>query len=202
MELHRFLSLLAAFVGLVGAIFLSKGILASSHEHILKLTGPGSHWDYAPEQIDSLAKQKADTKIGVIYIILAFSIQVISLIFVTNQNISLIKTRWMLFWVILALISVLTICFSVLGNYFYKHHKREIGKIAVKDYCIRTFSRKVIDPLNVEGLEPMSQELLNLRREPSESMEHFIRRVVKYVGWTVPDHIDFSKFDSEKVEKK
>ncbi len=81
MHLHRFLSLLAAFIGLIGAVFLAKGVLVLSSKDMLHSTTHYSAMGWPSKQIIfSMATQKADTSIGIAYIFLAFVIQVVSLI--------------------------------------------------------------------------------------------------------------------------
>lgn len=197
MEWNRILSLFAASLGLVGAVFLAKGVLVLNPRDMLHLTSPYSRIDYAPEQIDSMATQKADILVGLIYIFLAFFIQVISLIFIADQACSFIKSRWMLFWIVSAMLLIMTIIFTLVDLKIRIYYKLEIGKIAVKDHCIHTFSRKVIDPVNVKGLEPMAQALLDLKREDSETRANFIKRVAEYVDYSIPDDVDFSKIDEK-----
>ena len=196
MGLQRFFSLLAASIGLIGAVFLSKGVVILSPKVMLHLTSPYSRYAYAPEQIASMATQKADALIGVVYIFLAFLIQVFSLIFVTGES-SFIKSRWMGFWIVFTIVSILTVIFSLINIKIRDYYKLETGKIAVKDYCIKRLERKVIDPVNIKSLETMSQELLNLKKEDSETKADFIKRIAKYVEWTIPDDIDFSMINGE-----
>jgi len=193
MELQRFLSLLAACIGFVGAIFLAKGVLSLSPKAMLDLTPPHSRIDYAPEQIASLATQKANTLIGVIYIGGAFVIQVISLMF-SNYGKLVTETRWTGFWIILAIISLVAIIFSITNVKIRDWYRIEMGKIEVRQHCIDTFSRVRVDPVNVKGIEHMSFELLGLKKRDSESIEGFINRVAEYIGWTIPKNIDFSEF--------
>jgi len=197
MEWNRILSLFAASFGLVGALFLAKGVLVLNPRDMLHLTSPYSRFDYAPEQINSMAIQKSDVLTGVIYILIAFFIQVISFIFITHQTCSFIKSKWMLFWIVFSIISITTIIFTIMNSRIRVYYKIEIGKIALKDHCIHTFSRKPIDPVNVKGIECMAQELLGFKRRSSESMKDFINRVASCIGWTVPDNIDFSKFNEK-----
>jgi hypothetical protein len=196
MELHRFLSLLAALLGLIGAIFLSKGVLALTPKTMLHLTTPHSRTDYAPEQIRSLATQKADTSSGVIYVLLAFSIQAFSLIFVSN-DILLVKSRWMGFWVAVAIVAIFTVVFSIMNIRIRDYYTLVIGKIEVKNHCADSFLG-IVEPVHAKELEGKSKELLNLKREESETQVDFIKRISEYVGYSIPKDTDFSKIESNK----
>ena len=101
------------------------------------------------------------------------------------------------FWIVFAIVSILTVLFSLINIKIRDYYKLETGKIAVKDYCTNRFERKVLDPVNIKGLETMSQELLNLKREDSETKVDFIKRIAKYVEWIIPDDIDFSRINGE-----
>lgn len=196
MELHRFLSLLAALLGLVGAIFLSKSVLALTPKTMLHLTSPYAGWASAPEQNRSFATQKADTSSGVIYILLAFLIQTFSLIFVSN-DILLVKSRWMGFWIAVAIITIFTVVFSIMNTKLRDYYTLAIGKIAVKNYFTDTFVG-IVEPANAKGLEGMSEELLDLKREDLETQVDFIKRISEYVGYSIPKDTDFSKIKNDK----
>lgn len=190
MELSKFLSLLATCFGLCGSIFLAKGIVGLSPEGMLRLTSPYSRFAYAPEQLDSMAGQKADSLVGVIYIFLAFLIQAGALIFVEDRT-ALFKTHWTGICIVLAATLILTVIFSFADKNLRKHTRLSIGKIAIKEYCAERFSG-TIDPVNAQSLETMSQELLNISRGDSETKVDFIRRIAKYVDWNIPKETDFS----------
>ncbi|MBC8471568.1 MAG: hypothetical protein H8D56_19070 [Planctomycetes bacterium] len=198
MELHKSLSLLAALFGLIGAVFLSKGVLALTPKAIVYLTSPKySTLDFASKQnILSLATQKADTLCGIGYVLLAFLIQVISLIFVRN-TVFLIKSRWMVFWVAMAIIAILTVVASIVNIRYRDYIALVAGKNEVKDYCTKHI-KGVVESAYANGVESGSEELLDLKREDSELQDDFIKRISEYVGYSIPKDTDFSKILSDK----
>jgi len=197
MEWHRFLSLLAALFGLIGAIFLSKGVLALTPKAILYLTSPNYlTLDYASEQnIRSLATQKADTLCGVIYVLLAFLIQAFSLIFVSNDR-PFVKSRWMGFWIAVTIIAIFTVVLSIINIRIRDYITLVAGKTEVKNYCKHFVG--VVDPAYTKGLEGVSKDLLHLKRVDSETQVDFIKRISKYVGYSIPKDTDFSKIEGDK----
>ena len=199
MELHKFLSLLAACFGLGGSIFLAKGIVGLSPKNMLRLTSPYSRIAYAPDQIYSMAAQKADALVGVIYIFLAFSIQAGALIFVEHETV-FVKARWTGVCIALAATLLLTIIFSLIDKAFRNHTKLAIGKVAIRDYCAERFAG-IIDPVNAKSLETMSQELLNINRGASETKVDFIKRIAKDVDWKIPKETDFSRITENNKER-
>ena len=193
MELHKFLSLLAVCFGLVGSVFLAKGIIFIRHKTMLHLTSPYSRYDYAPEQIDSLAAQKAWASVGIKIIILAFSIQLVALIFVEHGTL-FVKSRLIGACIVFATTAILTAIFIFVAMRLHSFIRVAIGKIAVRDYCAEHFTTgKIGSANNVKCLETMSQDLLNVNKKARETKIDFIKRVAKCVGWTIPEGTDFSK---------
>jgi len=201
MDLQKFLSLFACLMGFIGAIFLAKGVLALSPKAMLELTPPHARIGYAPEHIVSLATQKADTLIGVIYIGSAFVIQIISLLSSSRGKL-ITETRWMGFWIVLAIISLITIIFS-LSNVKIRHWYRiKMGKLEVERHCNYHYSKNDFSERFVRETETMSRELLDLQRKDTESNSDFMRRVSQLVECPILDQVDFSKYDSEQGKTK
>ena len=199
MELNRFLSLLAAGIGLVGALFLSRAVVVLSPKVMLHLTTPYSRIAYAPEQVASMAAQKADAQIGVFCILLAFVIQVGSLIFV-KENTAFTSTRWMGVWVAVAIVSVSAVFFSYLNPRMRDKNKLEVGKVVVREYCENRITG-IVDPANADSLWKKAEQLINLNKEDSESIIDFIKRVSAYVGYSIPSDTDFSRIENDKSER-
>jgi len=199
MECNRFLSLLAAGIGLVGALFLSRAVVVLSPKVMLHLTAPYSRIGYAPEQIASMAAQKADAQIGVFCILLAFVIQVGSLILV-EENTAFTSTRWMGVWVAIAIVAVLTVFFSFLNPTMRDRNKLEVGQVAVKEYCEDKITG-MVDPVNADSLGQMAEQLINLKKEDSESSIDFINRISEYVGYSIPAETDFSRIEDDKSKR-
>jgi hypothetical protein len=161
MELNKFLSLLAAFFGLIGSIFLAKGVLLQSPESILGLTSPHSRIGFAPEQIASMAGQKADALVGIFLIFLAFTTQLLVMIFI-SENIGFTKNRWIGTLLAVSTALVITIiCF--LANIGYKEHmKFEIGKLDIRIHFAERLKEK-IGTHDLKSLEVRSEILLRIK---------------------------------------
>ena len=198
MELQRFIGLLSALVGVMGAVFLAKGVLASSPKDILNTFHQYSHIAYpSVTQIASKSGEKSSTLLGITLVLLAFLMQAITLMIKINMQRDWLSLR-LLVWIGLIIFGVSCICDLAIFNLY----KKRIGRLAVKDYCTSRFERERVDPVNVRSLESITSELLSLRKGEAESTEHFVRRVAEYVKWQVPNHINFSVLDSEEVKKK
>jgi len=192
MELHKFLSLLAVCFGLVGSVFLAESIIFIRHKTMLYLTSPYSGWGYAKEQIDSLAAQKAWASVGIEIIFLAFLAQLGA--FIVEEGTLFVKSRLIGACISFATTGILTIISIFVAMRLHSCIRVAIGKIAVRDYCAKYFTAGKIDSVNnVKALETMSQDLLNVNKKAPETKIDFIKRVAKYIGWTIPEGTDFSK---------
>lgn len=188
-------------MGLIGAIFLAKGVLALSPKAMLELTPPHARIGYAPEQIAALAAQKADTIIGVLYIVAAFLIQVVSLVFFSNSRF-IIKSSWMGFWIVVLMVGALTVISSLAGSKIRNWYRIEMGKLEVEWHCRDYYSRNDFSERLIREVETMSRELLDLQRGENESNGDFMKRVFEFVECPILDQVDFSRYDSGQGEKK
>ena len=196
MDLQKFLSLISAGIGLIGALFLAKSFIAQSPNDILHLTSPYSRIAFAPEQIVSMSAQKADAIIGVIFILFAFIGQICALVLV-HEATPFVASRWFSFWIAAACVSVLTAIFSFVDLKLSNYIRRETGKVAIRDYCEARFTREKCDPVNLESLKVMGEELLGMNKKPNESNADFIQRIFVLAGLNCPDNPDFLKCMNE-----
>ena len=170
---------------------MANGIVGMKPRDMLRLTAPYSRMAYAPEQIESMASQKADIFTGVLFILVAFFIQVIGIVFIPKE-IKFGATKWM------GVLSVLiiTVILLFIGCWFRKdiwlNNKSEIGKFALRDYCEKRFSGTV-DPFNAQSFVKMSEELLCIVKKKDETTVDFIKRMAAYINWEIPVETDFSK---------
>ena len=192
MELDEFHSLLAVCFGLVGSVFLANGIIFIRHKTMLHLTSPYSANDYAKEQIDSLAAQKAWASVGIFIIILAFLAQSGALI--VEEGTLFVKNRLIGVCIVVTTTGILTVISIFVAKGLHSCIRVAIGKIAVRDYCADHFTTGKFGSVNVKCLETMLQDLqLNINKKAPETKIDFIKRVAKYVGWTIPEGTNFSK---------
>ena len=77
MNADRFIALLATSLGLLGSLFMARGVLQMSPDIIVKLSG--TYWGFNSHEIKSLASQRADLMAGIEILIIAFCIQLLSL---------------------------------------------------------------------------------------------------------------------------
>jgi hypothetical protein len=170
---------------------MANGIVGMKPRDMLRLTAPYSRIAYAPEQIESMSCQKADIFTGVLFILIAFLIQVVGIILIPNE-VKFGNTKW----VAVLLVLIVTLILIFIGYWVRKsvrlHNKSAIGKLALRDYCERRFSG-TIDPVNAESFVEMSEEILCIVKERDETTVDFIKRMAEHINWKIPDEANFSK---------
>jgi len=196
MDLVRFINLLAASVGLMGAIFLAIGVLVLNNERTMDLC-----FNYSPLSwpstaiVESLAAKKAHTVVGVFFIVVAFLLQVATIIFSPDKKVDFIDSR--LGCVVLGASAILVLLFIL---YFADkglaaHHERDMKKIATRRYMEKWIERGAIDLPAIEGLDAISYQYFRIGRSTSESKAAFVRRMAEYVALVIPVDLDFSRIE-------
>ena len=171
---------------------MAKSFIAPTPSDILHLTSPYSRMAYAPEQITSMSAQKADAIVGVLFIILAFVGQICALILVDDRTL-FVSSRWTAAWIVALCISILTVIFSFADQKLSYYIRIQTGKVAVKEYCERRFSKENIDPVNLKSLGIMANELLDMSKRTGEANIDFIKRIYGNIGVEFPNEPDFLK---------
>jgi len=175
---------------------MANGIVGMKPRDMLRLTAPYSRMAYAPEQIESMASQKADIFSGVLFILIAFLIQIVGIVLIPNDaKVGITK------WVGVLLVLIVTSIFLFIGYWVRKRiklqNKSEIGKLALRDYCEKRFSG-TIDPVNAESFVKMSEDLLCIVKQSDENSVGFIKRMSEYINWDIPVETDFSKITKNR----
>lgn len=193
MLFDKFFSLLAVCLGLCGSIFLVKSIIILNPKSMLNLTSPHSYIDYAPEQIKSFAMQKADALSGVLLILIAFFIQICSLI-IFDESDRFIHSKLLSIITVIGITLFFAFIFYLLNRHLYKQNRIEICKEAVKYECNSHISN-LTDQSNLRSIEHMAVDLLNFTRDDSESKSTYFQRLFNYIGWDIPEEIDLNSIN-------
>lgn len=175
MSLEKFLSLSAIVLGFIGTVFLLKGVLRMTPDVIgeIGLT----RWDYSIPVLENLSVQKADTICGFIFIVIAFSLQLVQTLF-NLSAIRLIENNLssyilMLFFILIISALLLSIDFSL-----RKHNRIEAGKSITRSYVKRHLLKENnLDLSRLSSVESYSSKLLYLKREKNETDEEFLLRL-------------------------
>ena len=189
MTWYRFLSLIAASIGFMGAVFIRKSLLYLTPERMLSQTTAESLIKYSPNQIKAITSQKAHAVSGATAIFIAFLIQCVTLILIDEKivfwkgHVVFIFISWVL--ILLVLWCMLTCITESLDQ----RYKRSV--IASKLGSI--FKARKVTEEDAGVIKGMAQDLLGLDRYPQESTEEFIKRIAKFVGQPAITGIDLSE---------
>jgi len=191
MTLYRFLSLIAASIGFVGAVFMSKSLLYLTPERMLSQTTAESLIKYSPNQIKAITSQKAHAVSGATAIFIAFLIQCVTLILI-DEKIVFWKGHVVFIFIFISWVLILLVLWCILTcitEFLDQRYKRSV--IASKLGSI--FKSRKVTKEDAGLIEGMAQDLLGLDRYPQESTEEFIKRIAKFVGQPVITGIDLSE---------
>lgn len=193
MDLDKFLNLLAAIFGALGAIYVMLSIITMSPEVMFRQAS--SVWDFSGSLIDALAGQQADNIAGFVLVILAFSFAAITIAFVP-EGLRVFKSTG----VALALAAVIAggvyVALHLISQGIYKHQRLAILKIPVSRYIDEFVTRGV--NTNDVGQVPVYAKLLELDVSPGESTRSLLQRVANAVGKSLPPNLDFSTVEPKQ----
>jgi len=192
MNIDRFLNILSASIGSMGALFLAIGVLVLSDKDMVHGT-----FNYSPmgwpsnEIISSMAIQKGHTQIGVTYILIAFLLQVVCLIFLKDE-VGFVKSR--LNGTLLAggLVIILAIVACLADKGLCEYHKLNMKKIVARDYLESNIKERE-SPLYAD-VQTIANQYFSFKKTTEENGSDFIKRFAKHVGYDLPKDANFSKF--------
>ncbi len=189
MELDKFLNLIASIFGTLGAIYVMIGILAMTPELIKRQSN--SYWDFSIPQIESLCQQKADNVSGFVFVILAFVLVWITIVFVP-EGIRVFESKGLAFALSVVLAGCLYMTLNFVSNGIYKHQKLAVGKIITGQYLESVFEKGQLLPSDNKSLQAHAIELLDLKVSANEPIDTLLGRTAKVVGIKVPATLDYS----------
>ena len=192
MDLDKFLNLLAAIFGTLGAIYVMLSIITMSPEIMFRQASTA--WGFSESLIDALASQQADNIAGFVFVILAFLFAAITVAFVPD-GIPFKSTG-----VALALAAVIAgglyITLHFISQGVYKHQRLAIVKIPVSQF-IDEFRTRGVTTTDV-GEIAFYVHLLKLDVVPGESTRSLLQRVANAVGKALPPNLDYSAVEAGK----
>jgi len=192
MGLLRFLSVLAAFWGVTGAIFLSISVVMMTPKMMVGLTISEARWAYSPEQIKSMAKQKADATVGIIYVLAAFVIQMVSLIATSWERI-VVPCHWCWFGGIAIIILLISFCCR---HWIHGGALEGMSKVVIKGHLDRRFGKKVQKP-DWTTLTDMALNLRGIKKLNNETPPQFFKKMADFAEWEIPQECDLSEIEHE-----
>jgi hypothetical protein len=195
MDWSKFLNLLATILGALGAIFVMQSIATMSPE--LMLRQGQTHWDFSSSQIEAIASQKAENRAGIVFVLLAFILAFLTILF-NLGGVRLFKSK-LLALVLASFIAVIIyVALYFLGQEFSRHDKRAMGKIVTSQYLDQLISRGRLEVADSMSLTVYAREFLDLNVPPSESTRSLMKRVATEVGKTLPPDLDYSAVEHKR----
>ena len=194
MNLNEFLNLLATIFGTLGSIYVMIGILSISPEIMEKQSS--MYWDFSVPQIENLAKQKADSISGFIFIIGAFALTFINILFVPN-SIEVFKTKILAIAFVAILAGATYAALYFVSSGIYKNQKFEIGKIITLRNYDEIIERGYIKQSEADSICTYAN-LLNIKIDNTADLKITFMNVANEIGIEVPRAFDFSKLNTVK----
>ena len=196
MDLHRFLNLLAAIFGSMGSISVLKAIAGLSPDLIGRLSR--SYFDFSVAHLESLAKQKADSQLGIFLFGLALVIAIVNLALVPDDVGAL--PRGVGIALASALAAVVYLVLFFVGGAIASHEKLAASRALVADDLSRLFDRGQMSNSDVASLRVQAQ-LLGMTIEGHEAPRDMLNRLAAAVGKEVPPDFDVSEEDQTPNEE-
>ena len=86
MSRDRLITLFSSLLGIFGALFMAKGILGMSPDVMAKLSS--TYIGFNQLDVENLASQKADLLVGLILVLIAFGVSMLSFLFPDPESLS------------------------------------------------------------------------------------------------------------------
>lgn len=194
MDLDRFLNLIAALLGAVGAVYVLKSVAALSPDVIERLSR--TYWDFSVAQIDSITAQKADAIVGIALVLLASAIGITNEAFVP-EGIRLRQSRSRALFLAGALAVVAYFVLAVAGSAVQAHQKRAVVHAIVSKDLSELLAAGKLPTGSLSTLRVYAHDLLGLSESTDESARALLTKVAKEVGFVVPENLDYSEVEPQ-----
>lgn len=195
MELDKFINLLATIFGTFGAIYVMIGILNMTPEIMEKQTH--SSWDFSLPQIENMAKQKADSIAGFVFIICAFVFTLINIVFVPS-DIEVFKNKVLALLLASILAGVVFISLNYISSGIYKNQKMAVCKIITSKLFDRIIEKGSLDINYSQSLEVYAEKLLELKISDYQNSKDLFYKVGEVLNKDIPATLDFSQLPTKK----
>lgn len=115
MSRDRLLTLFSSLLDIFGALFMAKGVLGMSPDVMAKLSS--TYIGFNQFDVENLASQKADLLVGLILVLIAFGVSIVSFLFPHPESLSKIVGSYWSTFVFAFLISFLIACLAYWANH-------------------------------------------------------------------------------------
>lgn len=190
MQLAKFLNLCAMLFGIMAVLFLSKALFASA-EQILRTTHHYSATGWPSVAIISdKAGQKSDTLASIILVFLVLVLQLCSLFI--KEDISFTSTWQKGVIIAIIFVGIVSVIVHKIDVSTRKSFELEIKMLAAGDR-IKHYFEKSSCPL-YSDVEAIAKQYFDFSKKDDEDNPSFVKRFACFLGYRIPEDVDFSKF--------
>jgi hypothetical protein len=190
MLIDRFASIISAILGLVGLMFVLKGVARLSPDLIAKMSQ--TYIEFNMTQIQNLASQKADFVTGAVLILIACLIQTGALLFL-REPFMIFEDYWHAAGVAIATsVLVMIIFFGVnrgMSNQYQEQAKFSLAKI----YFQTVLKQDPILSQHLKTTEDLAASLFGIEKQPDESGKEFLNRLAKRFEISLPRELNLEE---------
>lgn len=190
MMIDRFASIVSAILGLVGLMFVLKGISRLSPDLIAKISQ--TYIEFNMTQIQNLASQKADFVTGAVLILIACLIQTSALLFL-REPFMIFEDYWHAAALAVAAGVVVTLIFFG-ANRGMSSHYQEQAKYSLAKFYFQTVLKQ--DPILAQHLkttEDVAASLFGIEKQPDESGKEFLARLARKFEISLPGELNLEE---------
>ena len=178
MSRDRLITLFSSLLGIIGALFMAKGVFGMSPDVMAKLSS--TYFDFNQFNVENLASQKADLLVGLILVLIAFGVSIWSFRFSDPESLSkIIGSYWRTFFRAI-LISLLIAGLAYWANYELRlRFALETQQVLFKHNLASALNYRQISPQNFDYYRKNAEKFFGITMAPDESERDFIVRLSK-----------------------
>lgn len=193
MDIANLYSIITTWMALCGSFFLSIGVIKLNPKLIVKLSQVyyGLHFD----QVDNLSSQKADFLCGIIFIMIAFIMQI------TNYIVDMkLLEKYLLNWssyIYLIVIHILPFLFLLLRDWFARIYQKQTIESFCRDDIVYYFNSLKKQPqkrkapfTQLESVIYYAEDYMEITKKNNESNKDFIIRYARILKVPIPPYVD------------
>jgi hypothetical protein len=190
MMIDRFASILSAILGLVGLMFVLKGISRLSPDLIAKISQ--TYVEFNMTQIQNLASQKADFVTGAVLILIACLIQAGALLFLREPFI-IFDNYWHAAGLAVAASVVVMMIFFGVNRGMSNHYQEQAKYSLAKVYFQTVLNQDPILAQHLKTTEDLAASLFGIEKKPDESGKEFLGRLAKRFEISLPRELNLEE---------
>lgn len=190
MMIDRFASIVSVIWGLVGLMFVLKGISKLSPDLIAKISQ--TYLEFNMTQIQNLASQKADFATGATLILAACLIQMSALLLL-REPFLIFGGHWQAAGAAVAAGVVVSVVFFGIHRGLSNHYQ-ERAKYSLARFYFQTVLRQ--DPIlsqHLKTTQDVAASLFGIEKQPDESGKQFLARLARKFEISLPGELNLEE---------